>query len=122
MNVRRLTASAALALVIAAAFAVRAAAQDPAPGADEHGFFPVKADPPYDLDSTGQYGGTLIWSEIETRARKSSLFRCVRWMQTRPEPGLAFRCLSHCAAAFLDATRAAGPSWSARSTLAAQSR
>jgi hypothetical protein len=31
------------------------------------------------------------WSETETRGRRSSRFRCVRWMQTRLERGSAFQ-------------------------------
>src|SRR6185295_8395429 len=40
-----------------------ATAQDGKPAADEHGFVPVKADPPLAQDTTGKYGGTLVWAE-----------------------------------------------------------
>jgi peptide/nickel transport system substrate-binding protein len=47
---------------LATAFAAAGARGADTP--DEHGFFPVKADPPYESDATGKYGGTLIWAEM----------------------------------------------------------
>lgn len=52
-----------LAALSAAAFVTRGVAEDGAPKPDEHGFLPVTADPPLLQDTSGKYGGTLVFAE-----------------------------------------------------------
>ena len=64
MRPSRCVRSVALAALAAALAASGARAQDGGGKADEHGFLPVAADPPYESEATGKYGGTLIWAEM----------------------------------------------------------
>jgi peptide/nickel transport system substrate-binding protein len=63
MNGRHVVAILALGWTAAPGIATDACAQDGAAKPDEHGFLPVAADPPLAQETTGKYGGTLVWAE-----------------------------------------------------------
>lgn len=62
MNDRRAVRTLALFALGVGSLTAGALAQEAKP--DEHGFLPVTADPPYAADTSGKYGGTLVWAEL----------------------------------------------------------
>src|SRR5262245_30964061 len=63
MTGRRIASTLALGTLAAGALTTGAFGQDGAPKADAHGFLPVAADPPLAQDTSGKYGGTLVFAE-----------------------------------------------------------
>lgn len=63
MTRRRFARTLTLASVAGGVFAALACGQDGAGKPDEHGFLPVAPDPPLLQETSGKYGGTLVWAE-----------------------------------------------------------
>src|SRR5262245_60417775 len=63
MTGRRIASTLALGTLAVGTFVTGARGQDGAGKPDAHGFLPVAADPPLAQDTTGKYGGSLVFAE-----------------------------------------------------------